>query len=492
MPKSQSTAIQSSATTSSTTTSRTTTSCTTSPTSSTSVQLHSSGAGSYRSADSLGCASFGQMRRRQLLTSASIASGLASVGFLTRFAEQVARAHEPGALLAQSKRPKSMILLWLQGGPSQLETFDPHPDSAVGGETKSIETSLPGVSIAATLPKSSQWMHMATLVRSMVSKEGDHERATYNMKTGWRPDPTLVHPSIGAVLCHQSESNLEIPRHVSILAGQWPSRGGYLGSQWDAFQLFDPKDPLPNLRSYVDRDSFDQRVKDLSVVEKAFRRGRLKDLDRTKTLHANSTQRATTMMDSSQIEAFEIERESSEVRQSFGDTPFGRSCLAAVRLVEQGVTCVEVELSGWDSHVENYTLQSGRCAILDSAIDGLIRLLIDRNLLDSTIVMCGGEFGRTPKINIADGRDHWPTGFSTLLFGGPFRRGYVHGETTSELPPSGEDALRGVRDPVRIEDLHATLLDAFGVPISEEIRTPIGRPMARSQGTIVRTLFQES
>jgi hypothetical protein len=447
---------------------------------------------SHYRADTLGCASFGQMRRRQLLATASIASGLASVGFLTRFAEQIARAHETGSPLARSNRPKSMILLWMQGGPSQLETFDPHPDSAIGGETKSIKTSLPGVSIAATLPKSAQWMHMATLVRSMVSKEGDHERATYNMKTGWRPDPTLVHPSIGAVLCHQSESNLEIPRHVSILAGQWPSRGGYLGSQWDAFQLFDPKDPLPNLRSYVDRESFDQRVQDLSVVEKAFRRGRLKDLDRTKTLHANSTQRATTMMDSSQIQAFEIERESSEVRQSFGDTPFGRSCLAAVRLVEQGVTCVEVELSGWDSHVENYALQSGRCAILDSAIDGLIRLLIDRNLLDSTIVMCGGEFGRTPKINIADGRDHWPTGFSTLIFGGTFRRGYVHGETTSELMAPGEDALRGVKDPVRIEDLHATLLDAFGVPISEEIRTPIGRPMSRSQGTIVRTLLQES
>jgi uncharacterized protein (DUF1501 family) len=106
--------------------------------------------------------------------------------------------------------------------------------------------------------------------------------------------------------------------------------------------------------------------------------------------------------------------------------------------------------------------------------------------------MCGGEFGRTPKINIADGRDHWPTGFSTLLFGGQFRRGYVHGETTSELIAPGDEASRGVKDPVRIEDLHATLLDAFGVPISEEIRTPIGRPMARSQGTIVRSLFQES
>jgi hypothetical protein len=421
----------------------------------------------------------------------SLAGGcLLQAGLLTQVAESIARAQETSSKARSAgKRPKAMILLWMQGGPSQLETFDPHPGSIIGGEVKAISTSLPELSIADNLPQTAELMHHATLVRSMVSKEGDHERATYNMKTGWRPDPTLFHPSIGAVLCHQTQSNIEIPRHISILAGEWSSRGGFLGSTYDAFRLGDPKDPLPNLKSYVANDVLKQRIEDLEQIESLFRRGRMKDLDRNKTLQSISTERATVMMASEQIQAFEIERESQTVQQSFGDTPFGRGCLAAVRLVEQGVTCVEIELSGWDTHVENHTLQSGRCKILDAALHGLVQLLIERDLLDSTVVMCGGEFGRTPKINIADGRDHWPTGFSTVLFGGPFRQGYVHGETTSELIEEGKEPLQGVKDPVRVEDLHATLLHGFGINFAEEIQTPIGRPLARSQGSIIEALL---
>jgi hypothetical protein len=417
-------------------------------------------------------------------------TSLATGGVLTHFAEQMARANETGR--AKSPGFKGLIFLWMQGGPSQLETFDPHPDTAIGGEAKAIKTSVPGLLISDTLPRTAELMHHATLVRSMISKEGDHERASYNVKTGWRPDPTLIHPSIGAVLCHQSESNLEIPRHVSILSEQWPARGGYLGSELDAFKIGDPKDPLPNLKSYIDPKIFDQRLSDLEFVEREFRRGRLKNLDKEKTLHSVSTERATRMMASEQIKAFDIGLESDNVRQSFGDTPFGRGCLAAVRLIEQGVTCVEVELSGWDSHVENHALQSGRCAILDAALYGLIHQLQERGLLDQTVVMCGGEFGRTPQINVAGGRDHWPTGFSTALFGGPMRRGHVHGETSHELLVEGRDPLEGVSDTVRIEDLHATLLHAFGVDYAEEIQTPIGRPLARSQGRVIETLLQKA
>jgi uncharacterized protein (DUF1501 family) len=195
------------------------------------------------------------------------------------------------------------------------------------------------------------------------------------------------------------------------------------------------------------------------------------------------------MMASEQIKAFDISLESASVIDSFGDSSFGRGCLAAVRLIEQGVRCVEVELSGWDTHVENHTLQSGRCSILDSALSSIIKLLDERALLDKTIVMCGGEFGRTPKINVADGRDHWPTGFSTLLAGGPFRAGYVHGETTHELFEARKDPLLGVKDQVRIEDLHATILSAFGIDFAKELQTPIGRPLNLSAGSIVRSLF---
>lgn len=434
-----------------------------------------------------------QRTRRSLLKSAAIlgsgALATSSLSSWTTIAESIARANEPNAPRRKKNQPKAMILLWMQGGPSQLDTFDPHPNSPIGGPTRAIRTSLADLQIADSLPQTAEVMHQATLIRSMTSKEGDHERASYNMKTGWRPDPTLIHPAIGSVLCHQSKTNLEIPKHVSILSGEWPARGGYLGSQWDAFQLGDPQNPLPNLKSPVADDQFQQRIADLEVLERQFRRGRRKDIDSNKTLHSISTQRALQMMSSEQIQAFEIEREDRSTRESFGDTPFGRGCLAAVRLVEQGVTCVEVELSGWDTHVENHTLQSGRCKILDSALHALIRLLEARELLDSTVVVCGGEFGRTPKINIADGRDHWPNGFSTVLFGGPFRRGFVHGATTHEVIEDGQDAIEGIQDPVGIEDLHATLLHGFGIDPALESLTPIGRPMAWSKGRIIESLF---
>ena len=436
-----------------------------------------------------GCASWRQFRRRRFLGGGAMATGgLLGQGMLTRIAERLSIASETQS--SKKLNAKSLIILWMQGGPSQLETFDPHPGTKIGGETKAIETSVPGLQIASTLPRTAEIIHKATLVRSMVSKEGDHERATYNMKTGWRPDPTLIHPAIGAVICHQTQDNIEIPRHISILSGQWPSRGGYMGSVLDAFKTGDPKDPLPNLKSYTDPKVFENRLDDLrNVVDVEFRRGRLREMDKNKTLHESSTFRATTMMASEQIKAFDIALEPTNVLSSFGNNSFGRGCLAAIRLIEQGVRCVEVELSGWDTHVENYSLQSGRCAILDAALHSLIKQLEERNLLGQTIVMCGGEFGRTPKINVADGRDHWPTGFSTFLAGGPFRSGHVHGQTTHELIEIGKNPLKGVQDAVRIEDLHATLLHAFGVDFSRELLTPIGRPLKLSDGKIIESLL---
>ena len=440
-------------------------------------------------AENVGCDSWRQFHRRRFLNgAATLAGGLLSQGMLTQLAERLALAAESKQVDKVSA--KSLILLWMQGGPSQLETFDPHAGSMIGGETKAIGTSAAGLQIASSLPRTAEIMHQATLIRSMISREGDHERATYNMKTGWRPDPTLIHPSIGAVICHQSEDNIEIPRHVSILSDQWPSRGGYMGSDLDAFKIGDPRNPLPNLKSYTDPKVFQNRVSDLhEVLEKEFRRGRIRDLDKTKTLHESSMSRATTMMASEQIKAFDIALEPSKIVSSFGDTPFGRGCLAAVRLIENGVRCVEVELSGWDSHVENHTLQNNRCVILDAALHALIEQLDERNLLEQTIVMCAGEFGRTPRINVAGGRDHWPTGFSTLLAGGPFRRGHVHGQTTHELLENGKDPLTGVQDAVQVEDLHTTLLHAFGVDFAKELQTPIGRPLVLSQGKVVSTLL---
>lgn len=441
------------------------------------------------SAQAAGCGGYQRFNRRRLLQTAAAATG---AGWLTGLAEHLARAAE----VAGEKRPKSLLVLWLQGGPSQLETFDPHPSSWIGGEAKAISTSIPKIQIADCLPATAQQLHHATLVRSLVSKEGDHERASYHVKTGWRPDPTLVHPSIGAVLCHESESNIEIPRHVSILPGEWPARGGYLGPSYDAFQIGDPAEGIPNLKARVDEATLARRSGTLlRTLETEFQRGRLRDMDRTRTLHQTATDSALTMMTSEQLSAFDIEAEGGETRARFGDTPFGRGCLAAIRLLEAGVRCVEVELNGWDSHINNHALQTGRAGILDAALAATLQELHARDLLDNTIVYCGGEFGRTPQINPAGGRDHWPHGFSALLAGGGFRRGHVHGATAANPDrkwfeqQQGVDASLFAEQPLSIPDLHATLLHALGIDPAQERLTPVGRPLKWSDGQIARELL---
>ncbi len=443
--------------------------------------------------DASECASWHRMQRRQWLASTS--RSLGGIG-LTAIAESLSRASESSREDSRGKRSekaRSIIVLWMQGGPSQLDTFDPHPGTKIGGDVRAISTSIPNIEIANTLPRVAERLHMTTLVRSLVSKEGDHERATYQLKTGWRPDPTIVHPSIGAVLCHQSNDNLEIPRHVSILSGQWPARGGYMGGQYDAFQIGDPKNRLPNLRSPTGEERTKIRMDGLkNIVEREFARGRFENLDARKTQHETATAKALEMMNSDQVSAFDVSLESHSMQDQFGDSPFGRGCLSAVRLIERGVRCVEVELNGWDSHANNHETQSKRCAVLDEALSALLQELQARELLDSTLVICGGEFGRTPSINVTAGRDHWQHGFSMLLAGGPLRRGYVHGSTASKPTDDPKKRLDDVASPVTVQDLHATLLDCLDIDFSKELITPIQRPLVLSQGSVVRELLSNS
>lgn len=406
---------------------------------------------------------------------------------MSTLARRLAMADERG--VSDPGRPKSVILLWLEGGPSQLETFDPHPGGKIGGDVKAIETSAKGIQIADLLPRTAEQMHHVSLVRSVTSKEGDHERAVYNVKTGYRPDPTLTHPSIGAVLCHADDSGADIPRHISIVPGNQPGRGGYLGAAFDAFKINDPAGPVPDIRRPIEKQRYDRRLSDLNqIVEQEFRRGRLADLERKRTLHETATAAALKMMSSDQLTAFNVSDEPREVLEAFGDTAFGRGCLAATRLVEVGARCVEVTLGGWDSHVTNHSLQASACETLDPALAALIQRLDERDLLDSTLLICGGEFGRTPSINPAEGRDHWPHGFSTLLAGCGIRRGVVHGATSSDPDLKG-NVDRDVSDPTTIADVHATALSVLGVEYDEELDTPVGRPIKRCEGTPIESIM---
>ena len=402
--------------------------------------------------------------------------GLAGLGWLTPVGELLAAQAE------RSDGPaRSIVLLWLAGGPSQLETFDPHPDKKIAGGTRAIATAVKGLQLAESFGRLAGEMDKVSVVRSLVSKEGDHERGTYLMKTGFRPDPTVAHPSLGAICCHQLPSGgTEIPRHVSILPSQWPARGGFLGGEFDAFQVGDPAKPLPDVSSRVDASRDARRLDDLDVIERAFARGRR---DRVAaTLHREALGRARTLMTSEQLHAFDIAREPAAVRAEYGDTPFGRACLAARRLTEVGVRCVEVTLGGWDSHVNNHEIHRKLVEQLDPAFAALVRDLARRGQLDRTVVLCGGEFGRSPSINPLGGRDHWPLGYSLAIAGGGLKGGQTVGETDPE----------GKKEPARpatIADVHATVLSTLGLNPGIENVSPVGRPIKLSEGKPIGELL---
>jgi uncharacterized protein (DUF1501 family) len=406
-------------------------------------------------------------------------AGFAGAAWLTPVSCLLARAAEaPGK---PRDHAQSIIILWLQGGPSQLETFDPQPNTRIAGGGGAIDTAVKDVQLATALGRTADEMASISLIRSMVNKEGDHERGTYAMKTGFRPDPTVIHPSIGAICCHELDvAGTDIPRHISILPGQWPARGGYLGDQYNAFRTDDPAAKVPDTVSVVPAGREKERLKDLDVVENAFAAGRQKRAEAT--MHREAVAGALKMMSSEQLKAFDVSKESLALRRAYGETPFGRGCLAARRLTEVGVRCVEVTLGGWDTHVNNHATVRDLLATLDPAFSALIRDLRERGLLERTVVMCGGEFGRTPTVNPAGGRDHWPTGFSLALAGGGIRGGQLIGATDPEGKPDPSD-------PVKVPDLHATLLTAVGIDPAKLNQTPIGRTVKFSEGTPVAALL---
>jgi hypothetical protein len=370
----------------------------------------------------------------------------------------------------------------MAGGPSQLETWDPHPGTKIGGDTQAIDTKLSGIQIADMFTRLAEEIDCLNVIRSLTSKEGDHERGTYLVKTGFRPVPKLIHPSVGAMLAHElPAAKIEIPQHVSLGGTQWPARGGYLGDEFDAFRIFDPGRNIQNMRARVPVERQAERLKNLEVMSNAFARQR--QFATQKTLHQEMQERALTMMNSEQLKAFELTDEPATTVEAYGDSSFGRGCLVARRLVEQGVRSIEVNLNGFDSHANNYEAHKTNAAMLDPAFAALLKDLKSRDLWESTVVLCIGEFGRTPNINPLAGRDHWPKGFSCLVGGGGMKQGVVIGETD----PIGEKPEPS--DPIEVKDLYATLYQLFGVKYANELQTPIGRPMRISDGQPIPRLL---
>ena len=378
------------------------------------------------------------------------------------------------------KNRKSAILLWMGGGPATIDLWDLKPGAPTGGPFKPISTSG-DVQICEHLPQMAKQMHNLAIVRSMSTREADHDRGRYYMHTGFVPNPNVEHPSYGAVLAHElmaQRPELEIPPFISV--GGASEGPGFLGMAWSPFTV-GSDGRVNDLDMGLDDRRLVQRMKALELIEKGFiaqSRGPAAE-DHQKILH-----KTLNLMTSQQMEAFTSSKEPQAVRDRYGDTPFGRGCLMARRLVEVGVPFIEVDLGGWDNHqgIHN-TLQNQRLPVLDKAMSALTEDLEQRGLLQDTAIIWMGEFGRTPRINGDAGRDHWARSWSVVVGGGGMKGGIAVGSTSA-------DGTEVETEPYSSEDVMASVCKALGISLETTYTSKNGRPMKIANGgKVTRELF---
>ncbi|MDG2382180.1 MAG: DUF1501 domain-containing protein [Pirellulaceae bacterium] len=400
-------------------------------------------------------------------------------------------------------RAKSCILIWLDGGPSHLETFDPKPDAPieVRGPLQSIATSVPGVHFTECLPKTAALAHKLAIIRSMTSPLGEHNFGTHYLMTGYKPTPVLEYPMLGAVLAEVREQIGVLPANIAVpdfrVGGSKLSGAGYLSAARQPFSLGgDPAKP-----GFQVRDLDFARGMNLARLDR--RRQFVNALNgfhekiESKADHREDSdlERAYQLLTSNDAKkAFKLSDETVATRDRYGRKTIGQSCLLARRLVERGVPFVTVNNPGWDTHDKLYTrlkegyagakIGVGLIPSLDLALSGLIEDLHDRGMLDETLVMVMGEFGRTPKLNTAGGRDHWPRVFSAVVAGGGIQGGQVVGSSDA-VGESPQDR------PITPSDLAATAYTLLGVDLTHELRTSDGRPVrvTPEEATVVDELI---
>ena len=389
-------------------------------------------------------------------------------------------ASESGDDAGRKPRADAVILLWMGGGMSHIDTFDPKPGAKTGGEFAAIRTAVDGATISEILPTVAAQLGHATLVRTLTGESADHGDATHHVLTSYPRVREFVHPSLGSIVADQVDKLGDLPAFVTV-GGQAPSPG-YLGQTAEAYFIGEPgqPDPTVTLPEGITLARSSRRLELLGRLNEGFgadAKPRLVDaVD-------GSYAAAVKLMRSPALAAFDLDGEPAAIREAYGDTRFGRGCLLARRLVEQGVRFVQVNLGGFDTHTDNFPAMRGLGAVIDPAIGTLLRDLAASGRLDRTLVLVLSEFGRTPDINGSAGRDHYPDVFSGLVAGGGIRRGFVLGETDRE----GREAEE---KPVRLADLHATLCDQLGIDPDHEVATPLGRPMKLvNGGRIVRELL---
>lgn len=370
------------------------------------------------------------------------------------------------------KNRKSAILLWMGGGPPTIDLWDLKPGAPTGGPFQPISTTG-DMQICEHLPMMAQQMKNMSIVRSMSTREADHARGRYYMHTGFVPNPNIEHPSYGSVIAHElidQRPELEIPPFVSIGgAGAGP---GFLGMAWSPFAV-SSNGRVRNLQMKLDDQRLMQRMAALQMIESGFAQ---KTNDTPATEHAKVLDKTLALMTSDQMKAFKVDEEPTEVKERYGTDNFGQGCLLARRLVEAGVPFVEVDLGGWDLHNNvHMTLKDQKLPVVDRAMSALVEDLEQRGLLQDTVVMWMGEFGRTPRINQTAGRDHFARAWSCVVGGGDLKGGLAVGATSS-------DGTAVETEPYSSEDLMTTVCKGLGISTETTYTSKNGRPMKIAGG----------
>lgn len=435
--------------------------------------------------------------RRQWLQAASLGLlGASASGWFPLLANELA---------PDPKRRRHCILLWMTGGPSQTDTFDMKPGHANGGEFKEVATNAPGLRFSEHLPKLGQMADRLAVVRSLSTKEGDHGRGTYVVRTGQKPQGPVQYPAIGSSLSKAlAREDDAVPHYVSVSPyrafNQAAFSPGFLGPRHAALTVgaTDGLQPTPaaagsyaelkvdDLTPGVEKSQFGGRVDLWRALESRFvanHRGP------APAAHQTVYERALKLMDSSAAKAFDLSEETAAVRDAYGRGRFGQGCLMARRLIESGVSFVEVTLGnvadntfGWDTHQNNFAAVKALSAELDSGWGTLMKELDERSLLDSTTILWIGEFGRTPAINMQGGRDHFPAAWSCVFGGGGIKGGQAFGKTSD----GGEEVADGKVD---VPDILATLCAAVGVDPEEKNVSEQGRPIKIADGQPIRAIL---
>jgi len=400
-------------------------------------------------------------RRDWMKLAAAGVTGFAASNWLNILAARAAETRTPS---------KNCILLWMDGGPSHKDTFDLRPGTPNGGPYQQIQTAVPGIQISEHFPQFARLTNHAAIIRSMSTPEGAHARAKYNLHTGYREGQGgIVYPSIGSIVSKElGDENFPLPSFVSI--GNRAYGAGFLGARHQPLVVNQASRGVENLRAGINQTQFNDRVNLLEELESGFQRNHNAN---TATAHTTTVQRAVTLMRDTGAQAFDISREPAASAAPYGTGAFGQGCLMARRLVEAGVKFVEVTLGGCDTHQNNFERVRQLSAQVDPAMSALIRDLRDRRMLDNTLVIWMGDFGRTPRINARGaqpGRDHYPRAWSSVMVGGGIRGGQVIGRTDAE-------AATVVDRPVSTLDFMATVCRTLGIDHNKQNQAANGRPI---------------